>query len=772
MRLRRVDLAGFGCLTDFSVEFGPGLNVLFGENEAGKSTLQQAVCSLLYGFYDNDRARPDETARHDRFRPWPDGRPAAPFRGSLEYELEDGRAFEVRRDFSTADVPTQLIDVVTGADVASQYGHGRHGNIPFARRHLGMSRAVFQSCAFIGQGEVLEVSNGASPREIGDAIAALADSSRRDVSAKAATDRLEALLQRIGSDRARTAELPAARESLRVAEAELAELDGVRKAVSQKAAELQAVKARLSRVERDVVRGQALFLQARGASLGRKLDELAEADEAMERARATMRDLTAFAAFPGAARDSVLRLRDRRAGAVEAAERLSRELDEKRVGLAEADRLEYQALCTSVGALSAESVSALREIAYAPAPEAAGGKANVLVRVTRALLRFVAALVRRLFRRAAVAEDAQAPARPAVSREEAITLLEKQTRYLMLRPVVEAAQALESRLLSERAALEALEGELSGVLASAGLPADLALDEAVAQFLDGCKKHTLYQVAEAEPEEASRRRRLLLGERSPDELRAQLDECERRLEALLAANPELAGLDGDAGAGEIARRLEGLQEEQRALEVKAARLEEEVRYAFKDHRARAEIEEDAERWRREVARLAKARAAALMARDVIAEAMVSVYRDFAPAVNAFLSDGFEYITEGRYQRAQVDPATLQISLLLPETGRVITDPPVSRGTLTAAYVLMRMGLAQHMSAIGEPAPLLMDDPFVDMDERRLERMLELILRLTERAQVLLFTKDRQILDWFERACPDSRHRLQRLSPAALLSPAV
>ena len=67
----------------------------------------------------------------------------------------------------------------------------------------------------------------------------------------------------------------------------------------------------------------------------------------------------------------------------------------------------------------------------------------MLVRVTRALLRFVAALVRRLFRRAAVAEDAQAPARPAVSREEAITLLEKQTRYLMLRPVVEAAQVLE-----------------------------------------------------------------------------------------------------------------------------------------------------------------------------------------------------------------------------------------------------------------------------------------------------------------------------------------
>jgi hypothetical protein len=110
---------------------------------------------------------------------------------------------------------------VTGADLAGQYGHGRHGNVPFARKQLGMPRSVFQSCAFIGQGELLEVSNGASPREIGDAIAALADSARRDVSANAAVGRLDALIQRIGSDRARTAELPSAREALRVAESEL-----------------------------------------------------------------------------------------------------------------------------------------------------------------------------------------------------------------------------------------------------------------------------------------------------------------------------------------------------------------------------------------------------------------------------------------------------------------------------------------------------------------------------------------------------------------------
>ena len=209
MRLKRIDLAGFGCLHDFSADFAPGLNVFHGLNEAGKSTLQQGIAALLYGFYDGDRARQEESARHERFRPWDGG----VYRGSLEYEMDDGRDFEVRRDFTTADVPTQLIDLFSGQDIASSFGRSRHGNVPFARRHLGMSRTVFQSCAFISQGEIFHVAEN-GPKEIADAIAALADTAGRDVSATKAIERLKTALSRIGSDRARTAELPKAREAL------------------------------------------------------------------------------------------------------------------------------------------------------------------------------------------------------------------------------------------------------------------------------------------------------------------------------------------------------------------------------------------------------------------------------------------------------------------------------------------------------------------------------------------------------------------------------
>lgn len=768
MRLRRIELAGFGRLCGFRAELAPGLNLFFGYNEAGKSTLQQAVCALLYGFYDGDRARPEETARHERFRPWLGG---APFRGCLEYELEDGRRFEVRRDFSTADVETQLIDVATGQDVAGRYGQGRHGNVPFARKQLGMSRAVFQSCAFISQGEVMQIAADA-PRQIGDAIAALADSSRRDVSAKAALDRLGALLQRIGSDRARTALLPSAREALRVAKAELAALDAARLAVAQRAAELQGAKARLARVQGEALRAQALFLKTRDRSLEGRLREVREAEEAMERARAKMEALKEFRSFPAAARDQVVRLRDRRSDALAAVEDLRTELLSRREEMGEEDRLEYEALRASVGGLSEEALESLRATAYAAAGTAVVG--NVFLRALRAVLRALAAVARWVLRRRETAPEGREEGKRAeVSREEALVLLEKHSRYLTLRPAAEAVQGLESRLRTAEAALAGIEAELRGLLTAAGLDEGMDIEQGVAAFLEGCRKRTHYEVAEAEEAEAVRHRRLLLGERSPEELEGLREECGRRLAGLLASHPELTGLEGEGSEDELERRLRQLQEEEHELEVRTARLDQEVRSALGEHRPRAEIEEDVERWQREVERLERSRAAAEMAQEAISEAMVSVYRDFAPGLNAFLSEGFEYITEGRYRRAHVDPSTLRISLLLPETDRVVMDPPVSRGTLTVAYLLMRMGLAQHMSAIGEPVPLVLDDPFVDLDERRLGRMLEFILRTAERTQVLLFTKDAGILRWAElRMAGEDRHLLQFLPEESLLAAAV
>ena len=50
MRLVRLDLLAFGRFTDVRLDLGPGFHLVFGPNEAGKSTTLRAIRQLLFGF--------------------------------------------------------------------------------------------------------------------------------------------------------------------------------------------------------------------------------------------------------------------------------------------------------------------------------------------------------------------------------------------------------------------------------------------------------------------------------------------------------------------------------------------------------------------------------------------------------------------------------------------------------------------------------------------------------------------------------------------------
>lgn len=61
MRLRRLDLTRYGKFTDYSIDFGehesdtPDLHIVYGLNEAGKSTALSAYLDLLFGIEERTR---------------------------------------------------------------------------------------------------------------------------------------------------------------------------------------------------------------------------------------------------------------------------------------------------------------------------------------------------------------------------------------------------------------------------------------------------------------------------------------------------------------------------------------------------------------------------------------------------------------------------------------------------------------------------------------------------------------------------------------------
>ena len=50
MIIEKINIKSFGMLTDMTLEFSPTINVIEGQNEAGKSTIAAFIKYMLYGF--------------------------------------------------------------------------------------------------------------------------------------------------------------------------------------------------------------------------------------------------------------------------------------------------------------------------------------------------------------------------------------------------------------------------------------------------------------------------------------------------------------------------------------------------------------------------------------------------------------------------------------------------------------------------------------------------------------------------------------------------
>ena len=76
MKLKKIEIGGFGKLINRSFEFCPGLNVIYGFNESGKSTLQRSVLAALFGFFDDGPITSIKKSVLASYEPWS---PKAPY---------------------------------------------------------------------------------------------------------------------------------------------------------------------------------------------------------------------------------------------------------------------------------------------------------------------------------------------------------------------------------------------------------------------------------------------------------------------------------------------------------------------------------------------------------------------------------------------------------------------------------------------------------------------------------------------------------------------
>ena len=149
-----------------------------------------------------------------------------------------------------------------------------------------------------------------------------------------------------------------------------------------------------------------------------------------------------------------------------------------------------------------------------------------------------------------------------------------------------------------------------------------------------------------------------------------------------------------------------------------------------------------------------------LAIDFLKQAEERVYRTVAPVLAQTVGEWLPRVTGGRYTDCRVDPETLVVEVAT-ANGRWQRAEILSHGTAEQVYLLLRLGLARHLTR--QACPLILDDAVVASDSQRKQDLLETLLAVSESTQVILFTHEDDVRAWARTRLMDRRNRISDLS---------
>jgi uncharacterized protein YhaN len=177
----RLNLEGFGRFQHREFSLSPGLNLIYGGNEAGKSTVHSFIEAMLFGFWKPNLANRELEPGWDKYRPWQ----GQSYGGQLDYTWQEGKV-RVIRDF--AEHTVTLIDLETGQEIEG-LPCNNWGEPDFARTHFGCSKLVFRNTISISQ--LGSATDTAVALEVRNLLSNLAQSGGSGISVKAGLQALQ-----------------------------------------------------------------------------------------------------------------------------------------------------------------------------------------------------------------------------------------------------------------------------------------------------------------------------------------------------------------------------------------------------------------------------------------------------------------------------------------------------------------------------------------------------------------------------------------------------
>ena len=193
MKINNLKINSYGKLKDKEINLKNGINLVYGQNEAGKSTLIKFIINSFYGISKNKKGK--EISDFDKYKPWQ----GEEFSGKVEYELDDNSKYEIYRDFSKKN---PKIFNESMEDISKEFNIDKNRGNEFFYEQTKIDEDLFLSTLAINQNEVKLEDQ--SQNFLVQKIANLAQTGDDNTSFKRVIDRLNRRqLDEVGTERSR-----------------------------------------------------------------------------------------------------------------------------------------------------------------------------------------------------------------------------------------------------------------------------------------------------------------------------------------------------------------------------------------------------------------------------------------------------------------------------------------------------------------------------------------------------------------------------------------
>ena len=193
MRINKLKINAYGKIKDKEIVLDKNINIIYGKNESGKSTLLNFITNMLYGISKNKNGK--EYSDFEKYKPWDTEK----FSGKIEYQLDDEEKFEVFRDLKKKN--PQIFNEKK-EDISKTFNIDKTKGNEFFYEQTKMDETLFLSTIVVGQDQVKLEKN--EQNILIQKIANLVGTGEDNVSYKRAIDRINRRqLEEIGTQKSR-----------------------------------------------------------------------------------------------------------------------------------------------------------------------------------------------------------------------------------------------------------------------------------------------------------------------------------------------------------------------------------------------------------------------------------------------------------------------------------------------------------------------------------------------------------------------------------------